>query len=47
MCNHEFVKTDNMRACKKCGLTILNNGRVLFDKEITNYKPKRKKRGKK
>lgn len=48
MCNHEFKKmNDNVSVCVRCGLTNCN-GRILFDKKIVNYKPKRgAKNGKK
>lgn len=33
---------NDVKACIKCGLTIAN-GKVLFDKKLPNYKPKKRK----
>lgn len=48
MCRHTNTqKINGVRVCLKCGLTLTKDGKVLFDKGIVNYKPKRKKGGKK
>lgn len=31
----------------KCGMTLLPNGKITFDKKIVNYKPKKRKAVKK
>ena len=46
MCSHNLVKINDMRICTRCGMTVLPNGMVIFDRNLPNYKGKRKKRGK-
>lgn len=46
MCNHEFVTVNDVRVCQRCGMTVTYDNKVLFDRKIANYKPKKKKRGK-
>lgn len=36
-------KIEGVRVCLNCGLTILPDGRVMFDKDVTNYRPKKKR----
>lgn len=43
MCAHNWKKYNDVWACIKCGLTRLPNGRIVFDKELINYKPERRK----
>lgn len=47
MCNHaNRKKLGEVYVCLNCGLTILPDGRIFFDKKLPNYKPKKnKKRG--
>lgn len=45
MCNHEFMKVNDVRVCTKCGLTFTDSNKVIFDRKLPNYG--RKKRGKK
>ena len=47
MCPHEWFKINDVTVCKRCGLTRTFDGKVIFDKKITNYKPKKPKRRKK
>lgn len=42
ICNHVFVTFKNTKACVKCGMTILPNKKIMFDKKIINYKTKQK-----
>ena len=42
ICNHEFITFENTKACIKCGMTVLSNNKIMFDKKIVNYKPKQK-----
>ena len=45
MCNHSNTKKiNNVRVCLKCGLTITDDGKVLFDRKLPNYKSKKKRR---
>lgn len=43
MCKHEFIEMNNTKACIKCGMTVLANGKIIFDKGLVNYSPKSKK----
>lgn len=47
MCNHQFIKFNDVIVCGKCGLTTTYDGKVIFDRKIPTYNQKRKKRGKK
>ena len=41
MCLHSNTKKVNdVRVCLDCGMTILPNGKIIFDRKITNYKRK-------
>ena len=46
MCKHQFVKINDVSVCKLCGLTFSFDGKILFDRAITNIntKKRRKKR---
>lgn len=45
MCNHSNTKKINdIRVCLNCGLTILPNGKVMFDRKISNPKQKKRKK---
>ena len=41
MCSHNWRKFNDVFVCVRCGLTKTYDGRILFDKKIVNYKPKR------
>ena len=43
MCKHDFIEMNNTKACIKCGMTVLANGKIIFDKELVNYINKGKK----
>lgn len=45
MCSHEWAEVNDVRVCKKCGLTIdKSSGKILvFDRKITGIKNKRRK----
>lgn len=43
MCSHNFVRVNDVIACTRCGLTRTNDGRVIFDRKLVNYKPKKRK----
>lgn len=46
MCKHSNrQKINDTWICLNCGLTILPNGKVIFDREIANYKSKKRKKG--
>lgn len=43
ICRHEFIKVNEVIVCKRCGLTRTEDGKIMFDKKIVNYKSKRRK----
>ena len=44
MCNHILTKMNDICVCAKCGMTVANGKKVLFDRSLTNYiKNKNKK----
>lgn len=46
-CTHgNSIRIGECKVCLQCGMTILPNGKVFFDKNIVNYKPKEKKKRK-
>ena len=48
MCNHgNRRKIGECTVCLNCGLTVLPNGHIYFDRDLPNYRKKKKKRGKK
>jgi hypothetical protein len=44
MCSHIWKKVNDVSVCVRCGLTKTFDGRILFDRKLSNYKPKKKKR---
>ncbi len=43
MCSHINSKTINdVKVCFDCGLTIMPDGKIMFDKNIIKYKNKNK-----
>ena len=45
MCPHTNTrKINDVKVCLNCGMTILPNGKVFFDKKIPNYKQKKRKK---
>jgi hypothetical protein len=47
MCKHSIVKIGECKVCTKCGMTTLDNGKIIFDREFANYiRQKGKKDGK-
>ena len=43
MCKHEFIKINDVVICKKCGITKTPDGKIIFDRKVINYIPKRRK----
>lgn len=44
MCTHgNMKKINDVRVCLNCGLTILPDGKVMIDRYMPNYKPKKKR----
>lgn len=46
MCSHEWEKIGECQVCMRCGITKLPDGRIYFDRDIPNYKPEKRKKGK-
>ncbi len=47
MCNHgNTKKIGEVKVCLNCGMTILPNGKIYFDRNLPNYKSKNKKKRK-
>lgn len=47
MCFHNFKKTNDIKVCVKCGLTITYDGRLFYDKALIKYINTKKRRCKK
>ena len=43
MCSHSWKRIGDTWVCMNCGLTRLNNGRIYFDRKITNITQKKRK----
>lgn len=43
MCNHVWKKVEDVHVCLRCGLTRTPDGKYIFDKKITNYRPKKRR----
>lgn len=47
MCGHGNTrKIGEVKVCLNCGMTVLPNGQIYFDKGLLNYKSKKKKKRK-
>ena len=47
MCTHSNTqKINDVRVCLRCGMTLTNDNKIIFDRKIVNYKPKKKKKKK-
>lgn len=42
MCKHEVIKISNCKVCIKCGMTLLDNNKIFFDRNLPNHKFKKK-----
>ena len=42
-CGHNWQKVNDCYVCVKCGLTRTLDGKMIFDRKIANYKPKKRK----
>ena len=34
MCKHQFLQLNDLRVCKRCGLTILPNRKAFYDQRL-------------
>lgn len=47
MCKHNWIRFPNgVSACNLCGLTLLRDGKVVFDQQFTNVGKTKKRRRK-
>ncbi len=46
MCRHSYVKINDVYVCRKCGLTITFDGKIIFDKRFPNYNAKKRRKSK-
>ena len=44
MCNHIMKKVNNLNVCIKCGLTLADNKKIVFDRRLTDYIKKKNRR---
>lgn len=40
MCGHEWIKINDLSICKRCGITITEDKKILFDRKLSNCTPK-------
>ncbi len=45
MCSHNWIAINDIRVCTRCGMTVTDDGKVLFDRKFVNQKEKRRKGG--
>ncbi len=45
MCPHSWITINDIRVCTRCGMTVTDDGKVLFDRKFVNQKEKRRKGG--
>ncbi len=41
MCRHDMIQQNDVKICRRCGLTICPGGQVFFDKAL--FRKRRKK----
>lgn len=46
MCSHQWRRVNDCFVCMRCGITRTHDGKIIFDRAIVNYKPKKHKGGK-
>lgn len=47
MCAHaNTIKVNDVKVCLNCGLTMTPDNKIIFDKKIVNYKPRKQKKQK-
>lgn len=47
MCSHKMVNVGGVKVCLKCGMTVLSDGSIYFDRKLPNYKSKRRRKDEK
>ena len=43
MCKHVWIKINDICVCKKCGVTRIEDSKIIFDRRLPSYKPKRRR----
>lgn len=43
MCSHNWLNINDVIFCTRCGITKTNDGKIIFDRKIANYKSKKRK----
>ena len=43
MCSHDWITVNDVKACKRCGLVIMHDGKVFFDRQFPNRKKRKRK----
>lgn len=44
MCNHSnTMKVNDIKVCLDCGFTLTWDNKIIFDRKIVGYKPKKRK----
>ena len=44
MCGHQFMKINDVSVCKICRLTLSFDGKVIFDRKLSNVGKGKKRR---
>lgn len=44
MCNHKFIKVNDIRVCTKCGVTFTLEGKCVFDRRLIAVLRRKEKR---
>lgn len=44
MCSHQWQKVNDVLVCIRCGLTRTTDGKIIFDRKLPNYKPKKRRK---
>lgn len=45
MCNHSaIIKINDVRVCAKCGMTLVDSKKVIFDRKLRPYISKKNRR---
>lgn len=46
MCKHDWIKINDVIACKRCGLTRTYDGKYIFDRRLVSVGKTKKRRKK-
>lgn len=45
MCRHDMIQQNDVKICRRCGLTICPGGQVFFDKALFRKRRKKHEKG--